>query len=114
MSMTPEIRETAATAAEVQLLNVCKTLGGRIIIDNLSLSVWVAMSSWSFWDRLAAEKRRCSEWIAGLEPLDAGAIWIEGRRVDRLAPGERRIAMVFQHYALYPHMTVRENMIRSA
>jgi multiple sugar transport system ATP-binding protein len=48
--------------------------------------------------------------IAGLESVDSGEIRIGGRRVDQLPPGERRVAMVFQHYALYPHMTVRDNM----
>jgi multiple sugar transport system ATP-binding protein len=48
--------------------------------------------------------------IAGLESVEQGEIWIGGRRVDRLPPGARRVAMVFQHYALYPHMSVRENM----
>ena len=42
--------------------------------------------------------------------MDEGEIRIGGKRVDRLPPGERGVAMVFQHYALYPHMTVRENM----
>jgi multiple sugar transport system ATP-binding protein len=37
-------------------------------------------------------------------------VWLEGRRIDPLPPGERGVAMVFQHYALYPHMSVRENM----
>ena len=48
--------------------------------------------------------------IAGLEQLDAGSISIGGRRVDALPPAERGIAMVFQSYALYPHLTVYENM----
>jgi multiple sugar transport system ATP-binding protein len=48
--------------------------------------------------------------IAGLESADAGEITLEGRRIDGLPPGERGVAMVFQHYALYPHMTVKENM----
>ena len=48
--------------------------------------------------------------IAGLEAVDEGAISIGGRRVDHLPPGERGVAMVFQHYALYPHMTVAENV----
>src|SRR5207248_1132167 len=48
--------------------------------------------------------------IAGLESADSGEVWLEGRRIDPLPPGERGIAMVFQHYALYPHMTARENM----
>lgn len=48
--------------------------------------------------------------IAGLEPLTSGSIEIDGRVVDHVPPSERGIAMVFQSYALYPHMTVRENM----
>ena len=48
--------------------------------------------------------------IAGLEQPTAGAIYIGDDRVDGLAPRDRDVAMVFQSYALYPHMTVRENM----
>ena len=48
--------------------------------------------------------------IAGLEEISAGEIAIGGRVVNRMLPKERDIAMVFQNYALYPHMTVRDNM----
>src|SRR5256885_556638 len=48
--------------------------------------------------------------IAGLEDISEGELLIGGERVNELAPRERDIAMVFQNYALYPHMTVRENM----
>ena len=48
--------------------------------------------------------------IAGLEEISAGEISIGGRVVNRVLPKERDIAMVFQNYALYPHMTVRDNM----
>ncbi|MDR3375884.1 MAG: sn-glycerol-3-phosphate ABC transporter ATP-binding protein UgpC [Ancalomicrobiaceae bacterium] len=48
--------------------------------------------------------------IAGLDDLTAGNIYIGGRRVNDLAPKDRDIAMVFQSYALYPHMTVKDNM----
>jgi len=48
--------------------------------------------------------------IAGLEPIGGGEIRIGARRVNELPPKERDVAMVFQNYALYPHMTVRENM----
>ncbi len=48
--------------------------------------------------------------IAGLEDITAGELRIGGKVVNRVAPRERDIAMVFQSYALYPHMTVRENM----
>ena len=48
--------------------------------------------------------------LAGLEDISGGEIRIDGRVVNEVAPKERDIAMVFQSYALYPHMTVRENM----
>ena len=48
--------------------------------------------------------------IAGLEDLDGGTIHLGGERIDQLPPSRRGIAMVFQNYALYPHMTVHENM----
>ncbi|MGO6993864.1 ABC transporter ATP-binding protein, partial [Rhizobium johnstonii] len=48
--------------------------------------------------------------LAGLEDISGGEIRIDGRVVNDVAPKERDIAMVFQSYALYPHMTVRENM----
>src|SRR6478736_4788444 len=48
--------------------------------------------------------------LAGLEDINGGAIWIGDRDVTHLAPKDRDIAMVFQNYALYPHMTVGDNM----
>ncbi len=48
--------------------------------------------------------------VAGLEEPTAGEVWIGGRCVDDVAPGDRDVAMVFQSYALYPHMTVAQNL----
>ena len=48
--------------------------------------------------------------IAGLEEITSGDLFIDGKRVNDVAPKDRDIAMVFQNYALYPHMTVYENM----
>jgi sn-glycerol 3-phosphate transport system ATP-binding protein len=48
--------------------------------------------------------------VAGLMRPDGGSIWMDGQRIDHLSPRERDVAMVFQSYALYPHMTVFENM----
>src|SRR3712207_2288305 len=48
--------------------------------------------------------------VAGLEETSAGTIRIDGRDVTDLPPGDRQLAMVFQSYALYPHMSVRDNM----
>lgn len=48
--------------------------------------------------------------LAGLEDIDGSSIWIGDRDVTQLPPRSRDIAMVFQNYALYPHMTVGQNM----
>ncbi len=48
--------------------------------------------------------------VAGLESISSGEVTIAGKRVNDLEPAERDIAMVFQNYALYPHMTVRQNL----
>ena len=48
--------------------------------------------------------------IAGLEDVTAGKVWIDGQDVTTVSPASRRLAMVFQSYALYPHMTVRRNI----
>jgi multiple sugar transport system ATP-binding protein len=55
-------------------------------------------------------KSTCLNMIAGLEDISEGQLRIGGRVVNQLAPKDRDIAMVFQNYALYPHMTVRQNM----
>ena len=48
--------------------------------------------------------------IAGLEEISSGELYIDGKLVNNVSPKDRDIAMVFQNYALYPHMTVYENM----
>jgi multiple sugar transport system ATP-binding protein len=73
-------------------------------------SQWRSASSSPFSGLRAAESRPYFEFVAGLETADAGEVRLEGRRIDQLPPGQRGVAMVFQHYALYPHMSVRDNM----
>jgi len=48
--------------------------------------------------------------IAGLESIDSGSLWLDGREITKLNSSKRDLAMVFQSYALYPHMTVADNM----
>ena len=48
--------------------------------------------------------------IAGLEEISGGELFIDGKQMNDVAPKDRDIAMVFQNYALYPHMTVYENI----
>ena len=92
-----------------EIINVSKTFGATKVLDNVSLTIgdneFVV-----FLGPSGCGKSTLLRMIAGLESVDEGEIRIAGRRVDQLPPGERGVAMVFQHYALYPHMTVRENM----
>ncbi len=50
------------------------------------------------------------EWLLGLESITSGDFYIDGKCMNHVEPKNRDIAMVFQNYALYPHMTVFENM----
>jgi multiple sugar transport system ATP-binding protein len=95
--------------ADVELKNISKSFGRTRVIDDISLRVR-SHEFVVFLGPSGCGKSTLLRMIAGLESVEQGEIWIGGRRVDRLPPGERRVAMVFQHYALYPHMTVRENM----
>ena len=95
--------------AGVELRNVAKRFGDTTVIDDLSLSV-LSGEFMVFLGPSGCGKTTLLRMIAGLETVDAGEILIEDRRVHQLPPGERGVAMVFQHYALYPHMTIRENM----
>jgi len=96
--------------AEVTLTGVTKTFpGGTVAVDNVDLEiadgellVLVGPSG--------SGKTTVLRLTAGLEELSDGEIRIGGRIVNDLHPMDRDIAMVFQNYALYPHMTVRENI----
>jgi multiple sugar transport system ATP-binding protein len=95
--------------ATTEISNVSKAFGTTKVIDNVSLTIG-ANEFVVFLGPSGCGKSTLLRMIAGLESVDEGEIRIDGRRVDRLPPGERGVAMVFQHYALYPHMSVRENM----
>jgi ABC-type sugar transport system ATPase subunit len=96
--------------ATVSFINVNKVYaGGYHAVRDLSLEVgdgeFVVLVGPS-----GCGKSTTLRMLAGLEEVSSGEIRIGTRRVNELEPGERDIAMVFQNYALYPHMTVRENL----
>jgi multiple sugar transport system ATP-binding protein len=99
----------AIAVTDIEIINVSKAFGPTKVIDNVSLGIR-ANEFVVFLGPSGCGKSTLLRMIAGLEFVDSGEIRIGGRRVDGLPPGERDVAMVFQHYALYPHMTVRENM----
>ncbi len=82
---------------------------GRRVLDGVSLSV----ADGEFFTLLGPSgcgKTTLLRIAAGLEAPEAGRVRIDGRDVTEVSPGERDVAMVFQSYALYPHMTVAENV----
>ncbi|HVT43267.1 MAG TPA: sn-glycerol-3-phosphate ABC transporter ATP-binding protein UgpC [Thermoanaerobaculia bacterium] len=95
--------------ARVHIRNVDKRFGNVPIIENLSLEIldeeFMVLVGPS-----GCGKSTVLRMIAGLEDVSSGTIEIGDRVVNELAPRDRDIAMVFQNYALYPHMTVRENL----
>ncbi len=95
--------------ASLELYEIRKAYGTTSVLDDVSLSLG-AREFVAFLGPSGSGKSTLLRIIAGLETADAGEVHLEGRRIDTLSPGERGVAMVFQHYALYPHMTVRENM----
>ena len=95
--------------ASLQLTGIRKTFGATPVLDDIDLTL-EQREFIAFLGPSGSGKSTLLRIIAGLETADSGEVWLEGRRIDTLPPGERGIAMVFQHYALYPHMSARENM----
>ena len=95
--------------ASVGIENVVKSYGGHSVLHGVSVDIpdgsFVVLVGPS-----GCGKSTLLRMIAGLEDISGGTIRIGGKAVNDLPPKERDISMVFQNYALYPHMTVAENM----
>ena len=96
--------------ATVELKNMKKIYeGGVLAVDNANVTVndkeFLVLVGPS-----GCGKSTTLRMIAGLEEITAGELYIDGKLMNDVAPKDRDIAMVFQNYALYPHMTVYENM----
>ncbi|RLG99346.1 sugar ABC transporter ATP-binding protein, partial [Candidatus Bathyarchaeota archaeon] len=95
--------------AKVTIKNLTKTFGETVAVNNLNLNV-VDKSFVVLLGPSGCGKTTTLRCIAGLETPDEGEIYIGDRLVNELAPKDRDVAMVFQSYALYPHMTVFDNI----
>lgn len=95
--------------ADVRIESLCKSYGETEVLSGVDLAIqdgeYVVLVGPS-----GCGKSTLLRCIAGLEALSSGDLHIGDRRVNDVAPQDRDIAMVFQSYALYPHMSVRENL----
>ncbi|HUI16746.1 MAG TPA: ABC transporter ATP-binding protein [Alphaproteobacteria bacterium] len=95
--------------AELRLDSVSRRFAGQLALDSLTLAIrrgeFIALLGPS-----GCGKSTALNCIAGLLPLTSGSIWLDERRIDTLRPEARGFGMIFQNYALFPHMTVRKNI----
>lgn len=94
---------------KLEIRNLCKTRGASRVLRDVSLSVEPG-SFCVIVGPSGCGKSTLLRLIAGLDTVDSGAILFDGQPVDGLAAQARNIGLVFQNYALYPHMNVRENL----
>ena len=105
-----ESRNDATTGAEIRLQGVSRAWGDTHAVCEVSLTV-PAGSFTVLLGPSGCGKTTCLRLAAGLEPVTAGTIEIGGRDVTHLPPAARGVAMVFQSYALFPHLSVAENIL---
>ena len=95
--------------ARVELHNIVKSYGDQRVVDGIDLVVeegqFVVLLGPS-----GCGKTTTLRMIAGLEQVTAGEVYFDGRLMNREPPERRGVGMVFQNYALYPHMTVADNL----
>lgn len=99
----------APNGALLKVRNLAKRFGARDVLKNISLQV----ASGEFLTLLGESgsgKTTLLRLVAGFEQPTSGEIWMSGARLDTLPPYKRRVNTVFQHYALFPHLSVSENV----
>ena len=95
--------------SEIVLKNICKDIGNTSILKNINLTI--AENQFTvIVGPSGCGKSTLLRIISGLADITSGELWINNELANKIAPADRNLAMVFQSYALYPHMTVKENM----
>jgi 2-aminoethylphosphonate transport system ATP-binding protein len=102
-------RKPAADGIGVRVADLTVRLGGRNVLD--ALSVEVARGEFiTVLGNSGCGKTTLLRYIAGFVPAVSGEVWIAGRNVTRTPPHQRNLGLLYQNYALFPHMTVFENV----
>src|SRR5208282_2619876 len=105
----PDNAQSSTKPTLLSIRNVAKAFGRNPVLRNVSLEI--AQGEFlTILGESGSGKTTLLRIIAGFELADSGEIWMEGQRLDNLPPYRRRVNTVFQHYALFPHLTVAENV----
>jgi spermidine/putrescine transport system ATP-binding protein len=110
---TPEIALAAspqsARSTLLSIRNVAKTFGSNAVLRNVSLEI-AEGEFLTILGESGSGKTTLLRIVAGFETATSGELWMENERLDHQPPYRRRVNTVFQHYALFPHLTVEENV----
>ena len=99
----------AAAPALLDIRKVAKSFGKNVVLRDISLQV-AEGEFLTILGESGSGKTTLLRIIAGFETATTGELWMGGERLDRLPPYKRRVNTVFQHYALFPHLTVEQNV----
>lgn len=99
----------AATSPLLSIRNVAKSFGRSVVLRDISLDV-AEGEFLTILGESGSGKTTLLRIIAGFENATSGEVWMARDRLDRLPPYKRRVNTVFQHYALFPHLTVEQNV----
>ncbi len=105
----PSGQSVSACPTVLEVRNVAKQFAGRVVLKNISLQV-AAGEFLTLLGESGSGKTTLLRIIAGFEHPTSGEVWMNNARLDLLPPYQRRVNTVFQNYALFPHLSVRENV----
>jgi spermidine/putrescine transport system ATP-binding protein len=100
---------TGDTGSLLSVRNIAKSFGKSRVLRDVSLKI-AEGEFLTILGESGSGKTTLLRIVAGFEHADSGEIWMEGQRLDWLPPYRRRVNTVFQHYALFPHLSVQENV----
>jgi len=109
VSSTTTRSGASGTSALLEARGIAKSFGKNVVLRDISLTV-AEGEFLTILGESGSGKTTLLRIIAGFESASAGELWMGGERLDRLPPYKRRVNTVFQNYALFPHLTVEQNI----
>src|SRR5437588_6806572 len=103
------LEASATSSTLLDIHKIAKSFGKNVVLRGISLQV-AEGEFLTILGESGSGKTTLLRIIAGFESATSGELWMSGERLDRLPPYRRRVNTVFQHYALFPHLTVEQNV----